>query len=135
MLSRREWITRLLLIALGLTGFVGRSTAQTGGKVTKEAAKYQDHPNNMQMCGMCKFYTPPGGKAGAGMMGGPMGPGIMGGQGQGMTGGQGMMGGQSQGMMGQGMMGQGMTIPGTCEVVEGQISPMGWCVLYRPVSS
>ena len=44
----------------------------------------------------------------------------------GMMGG-GMMGG---GMMGGGMMGGGMMAAGACEVVEGRISPMGWCDLY-----
>jgi hypothetical protein len=47
--------------------------------------------------------------------------------GGGMMGG-GMMGG---GMMGGGMMGGGM-MAGTCDVVEGRISPMGWCALYAP---
>src|SRR6516165_5475167 len=39
--------------------------------------------------------------------------------------GRGMMGGG----MGGGMMGRGM-MSGDCEVVEGRISPMGWCDLY-----
>ena len=39
-----------------------------------------------------------------------------------------MMGGR---MMGCGMMGHGM-MAGACEVVEGQISAMGWCDLYAP---
>ena len=39
--------------------------------------------------------------------------------------GSGMMGGG----MGGGMMGRGM-MSGDCEVVEGRISPMGWCDLY-----
>lgn len=111
MLSRREWIRWLLTLA-GLAAFARRGqAAETPSKISKEAAKYQDQPNNMQMCGMCKFYIPPGGRAGSGMMGGQMGPGMMGG----------------------GMMG-GMTAPGTCELVEGTIRPMGWCVLYRPLS-
>jgi hypothetical protein len=50
--------------------------------------------------------------------------------------GGGMMGG---GMMGGGMMGggmgPGMMAAGTCEVVEGRISPMGWCILYAPVGT
>lgn len=111
MLSRREWIGRLLMLA-GVATMTRRSqAAETPQKISKEAAKYQDHPKNMQMCGMCKFYTPPGGQAGAGMMGGQMGPGMMGRQ-----------------------MGPGMMAPGTCELVEGSISPMAWCVLYRPIS-
>ena len=47
--------------------------------------------------------------------------------------GSGMMGGG--GMMGNGMMGHGMShgmMTGECQVVEGQISMMGWCELYSP---
>ena len=118
MLSRREWLARLLTCA-GVTRLVRQGWAAEAptGKVAKEAAKYQDYPNNMQMCGMCKFYIPPGGKAGSGMMGGRMGPGMMG---------HGMMGGQ---------MGPGMMAAGTCQVVEGSINPMGWCILYQPINT
>lgn len=40
-------------------------------------------------------------------------------------------GGMGGGMMGDGMMGGGM-MAGECQVVEGPISPMGWCDLYAP---
>ena len=43
----------------------------------------------------------------------------------------GMMGG---GMMGCGMTGGGMMGAGACEVVEGRISPMGYCDLYAPAA-
>jgi hypothetical protein len=43
--------------------------------------------------------------------------------------GRGMMG---RGMMGRGMMGRGMMAAGACQVVEGRISPMGYCDLYVP---
>ncbi len=109
MLSRREWIRRLLMLA-GVAGFSTCGAAETPAKVTQADAHYQDRPNNMQMCGMCRFYIPRGGRSGSGMMGGHMGPGMMGGH------------------MGRGMM------AGTCELVEGSISPMGWCALYRPLS-
>jgi hypothetical protein len=111
MLSRRRWIS-------GLSTLTGAVLMRSGiaeeshTKVTQDAARYQDHPNNMQMCGMCKFYIPQGGHAGSGMMGG--------------------------GETGRGMgrqMGPGMMAGGTCELVEGSITPMGWCVLYRPTSS
>ncbi len=39
--------------------------------------------------------------------------------------------GRRGGMMGGGM-GPGMMAAGTCQVVEGRISPMWWCVLYAP---
>ena len=35
------------------------------------------------------------------------------------------------GMMG-GMMGPAMMASGTCQLVEGSISPMGYCILYTP---
>lgn len=116
MLSRREWITRLLMLA-GAAGLSTRGAAETPAnrtpaKASQADAHYQDHPNNMQMCGMCKFYIPRGGQAGSGMMGGQMGPGMMGG----------------------GHMGPGMMAAGTCQLVEGSISPMGWCDLYQPLS-
>jgi hypothetical protein len=110
MFSRRQCIERLLTLP-GLVGFAAPGAAETAAKVTKVAARYRDRPNAMQMCGMCKFYIPPGGRAGSGMMGGQMGPGMMGGQ-----------------------MGPGMIGAGTCELVEGRISAMGWCVLYHPTS-
>jgi hypothetical protein len=76
MLSRRAWLVRLLTSA-GAAGLIGRGWAAgpTPGKVSKDVAKYHDRPNKMQMCGMCKFYIPPGGKAGSGMMGAQMGRG------------------------------------------------------------
>jgi hypothetical protein len=85
MLSRREWGA-----GTGEYGRVERTAETPSGKVTKEVAKYQAQPNNMQMCGMCKFYIPSGGKAGSGMMGGQM-------MGQDHMGG--MMGGQKGGML------------------------------------
>jgi hypothetical protein len=42
-------------------------------------------------------------------------------------------GGGRSGMMGCGMMGHGMMGAGACQVVEGRISPMGYCDLYAPV--
>ena len=69
-------------------------------KANKMAVHYQDHPNRMRMCHMCKFYIAASGRR-SGMMG--------------------CMGG-SMGVMGA----------GTCQVVEGRISPMGYCDLYVP---
>ncbi len=74
MLSRREWIERAFRL-VGLVGLTRRGeAAENPSKVSKETAKYQDHPNGAQICGKCRFYVPPGGRAGSGMMGGPMGP-------------------------------------------------------------
>jgi hypothetical protein len=70
-------ILRLLTLPR-LAGLAARGAAESAAKVTKDAAHYRDGPNNMQMCGMCKFYIPRGGQAGSGMMRGPIGPGMMG---------------------------------------------------------
>jgi hypothetical protein len=77
MVSRRQCIARLLMLP-GLVVLAARGAAETAAKVSKTEAQYRDRPNNMQMCGMCKFYVPRGGPAGSGMMGGQMGPGMMG---------------------------------------------------------
>jgi len=76
MQTRRQWIKWLFVLPAAV-GFARRGMAQTSGKVPQAAAKYQDTPKNGQMCGMCKFYIAPGGKPGAGMMGGGGGPGMM----------------------------------------------------------
>ena len=101
--SRRLWLTQAALItaAAGMSPLVP-STSSAQGKASKSVVHYRDYPKGRQMCGMCKYFE------GSGMMGG------------------GMMCG---GMMGGGMMGRGM-MAGECEVVEGRISPMGWCDLY-----
>ncbi len=114
-ISRRHWLTSVAVF----TATVGASSllpcsSSAEGKISKAAAQYRDYPKRMQMCGMCKYFISANGRRG-GMMGG----GMMGG---------GMMGG---GMMGRGM-GPGMMAAGTCDVVEGRISPMGWCILYAP---
>ena len=69
-------------------------------KASKAAVHYQDQPNRMRMCHMCKFYIAVGGRRS----------------------GMGCMGGSMMGMMGT----------GACQVVEGRISPMGYCDLYVP---
>ncbi|MGH9699760.1 MAG: hypothetical protein ACRD52_09920 [Candidatus Acidiferrales bacterium] len=85
--------------------------AWAASKVTQATAQYVDHPVSGRMCGMCRFFIAHGATTpGAGMMG------------------QGMMG---QGMMGSGM--GGMMQDGTCQLVEGDIRPMGYCNLYSPL--
>jgi hypothetical protein len=108
-LSRRTWLRKTVLVtaAIGAPSLLGSSASLAQGKASKSVVHYRDYPKGTQMCGMCKFFE------GSGMMGG----GMMG---------RGMMAG---GMMGGGMMGRGM-MSGDCEVVEGRISPMGWCDLY-----
>lgn len=113
-LSRRAWLKRVLVSAAVVFSGVLPDVAPAESrskKVTKASVHYQDHPDAGKMCGMCRYFIPPGGRAGHGMMGGAM------------------MGG---GMMGQGM-GPGMMKAGQCQLVQGRISPMGYCDLYTPV--
>jgi hypothetical protein len=108
-ISRRTWLTKTALFttAAGVSPLLPHSSSAEGKrKVSKSVAQYQDFPNQMRMCRMCKFFISADGRRG-GMMGG--------------------------GMMGGGMMGGGMMAAGTCEVVEGRISPTGYCVLYAPL--
>jgi hypothetical protein len=114
-LSRRTWLKGLALFsaAAGMPSLLASTAAEA--KASEAAVHYRDYPNGMQMCHMCKFYI--GGRSGM------MGRGMMGG---------GMMGG---GMMGGGMMRGGMMGSGACQVVEGRISPMGWCDLYAPLGT
>jgi hypothetical protein len=113
-ISRRKWLKGLALFsaAAGMPSLLASTDAEA--KASKAAVHYRDYPKGMQMCHMCKYYI--------GSRSGMMGRGMMG---------HGMMGG---GMMGGGMMGRGgMMRVGACQVVEGRISPMGWCDLYRPL--
>ncbi|HVB78761.1 MAG TPA: hypothetical protein VNE82_02290 [Candidatus Binataceae bacterium] len=104
--SRRTWLKQSALTAaaaaLPLLTRPSFADSNTTGKATKAAVHYQDRPVEGKMCGMCRYFIPPGGTAGRGMMGEPMGPGMM-------------------------------NEAGACQVVQGPISPMGYCVLYTPV--
>jgi hypothetical protein len=104
-ISRRTWLKGMALFsaAAGMPLMLAATVAEA--KASKSAVHYQDFPNGMRMCRMCKFFISAGGNR-SGMMGCPM--------------------------MGGSMMGRGMTGAGACEVVEGRISPMGYCDLYVP---
>ena len=104
-ISRRNWLKGMALFsaAAGIPLVLASTVAQA--KATKAAVHYQDHPNGMRMCQMCKFFISAGGGR-SGMMGCPMGG----------------------GRMGHGMMGAG-----ACQLVEGRISPTGYCDLYAPL--
>jgi hypothetical protein len=104
-ISRRTWLKGMaLLSAAGVPLLPASASAQA--KASKATVHYQDQPKGMLMCHMCKFYISAGGSR-SGMMG--------------------------RGMMGGGMMGGGMMGAGACQVVEGEISPMGYCDLYAPL--
>ncbi len=103
--SRRAWLKLAALTAAVSALPFPRSLASASATKTPKASKasvhYEDTPKDGKMCGMCKYYIPPGGHAGQGMMGGTMGPAMM--------------------------------APGTCQLVEGKISPRGYCILYTPI--
>lgn len=105
-ISRRVWLKKatLLSTALVVTPLLNLSTAgaATQKKATQASVHYRGHPDGMKMCSMCKYFIPHGATAGRGMMG----------------------------MMGR--MGPGMMTGGRCQLVQGQISPMGYCDLYTP---
>jgi hypothetical protein len=105
-ISRRTWLKGMAVFsaAAGMPLVLASTAAQA--KASKAAVHYQDHPNGNRTCQMCKFFISGGGGR-SGMMGG--------------------------GMMGHGM-GHGMMGAGACQVVEGRISPMGYCDLYAPRS-
>ena len=103
-ISRRTWLKRVALFSAAAGWPLMLASTAAEAKASKAAVHYQDQPNGMRMCHMCKFYI--------GCRGG-------------------MMGG---GMMGCGMTGGGMMGAGACEVVEGRISPMGYCDLYAPAA-
>ncbi|MBU2765892.1 hypothetical protein HF292_015015 (plasmid) [Acidithiobacillus ferruginosus] len=113
-ISRRIWIrTAAMMVAtVAAYPFVGAAAhAATRKKIAKAVVHYQDHPSGHKMCGMCIHFIPTGGVAGHGMMDG-MGPDMMGDMPN---------------------MGPGMMKNGSCQLVEGRISPMGYCILYSPV--
>lgn len=103
-ISRRTWLKGMAVFsAAGVPMMLASTVAEA--KASKAAVHYQDQPNRMRMCQMCKFYISAGGGR-SGMMGCPIGG----------------------GRMGHGMMGAG-----ACQLVEGRISPMGYCDLYAPL--
>lgn len=78
------------------------ATQAASAKVSKDSVHYRDTPNGREMCGNCRFFVPPGGHAG-------------------------------EGMMGSGIRGPAMMYGGTCTVVAGEVSPMGYCDLWASV--
>jgi hypothetical protein len=102
-LSRRTWLKGLALVSAAAGVPSLVASTAAEAKASKAAVHYRDYPKGMQMCHMCKYYIAGGGRRGG-------------------MGGMCMGGGSMMGMMGA----------GACQVVEGRISPMGWCDLYAP---
>jgi hypothetical protein len=105
--SRRTWLKGMAVFSAAAGMPLMLATTAAEAKASKVAVHYRDYPSGMRMCHMCKFYiSASGGRSGMGC-----------------------------GMMGASMMGRGMMGAGACEVVEGRISPMGYCDLYAPRSA
>ena len=102
-ISRRTWLKGMALFSAAVGLPLILASTAAEAKASKAAVHYRDYPSGMRMCQNCKFYISAGGGR-SGMMGCPM------------------MGGSMMGMMGA----------GACQVVEGRISPMGYCDLYAP---
>lgn len=104
-ISRRAWLKRVALVSTAAGVQLMLASTVAEAKASKSAVHYQDYPSEMRMCHMCKFFTSTGGGRS----------------------------GMGCGMMGRSMM--GMMGAGACEVVEGRISPMGYCDLYVPLNA
>ena len=102
-ISRRTWLKGLALFSAAAGVPSLVASTAAEAKASKAAVHYRDYPKGMQMCHMCRCYIAGGGRRGG-------------------MGGMCMGGGSMMGMMGA----------GACQVVEGRISPMGWCDLYAP---
>jgi hypothetical protein len=102
-ISRRTWLKGIAVLSAVAGMPLVLDSTPAEAKASKTAVHYRDYPNGMRMCHMCKFYIAGGGRRSGGMGGK-------------------CMGGPMMGMMGA----------GACQVVEGRISPMGWCDLYVP---
>ncbi len=108
-ISRRAWLKKAAVMASTAAlypfgAWISTEAAEVSKKVPKATARYQNRPHDGKMCGRCKYFISPDGRSGRGMMGGMM----------------------------NGGMGPGMMKDGTCQLVDGQISPMGYCIFYAP---
>jgi hypothetical protein len=75
-ISRRTWLKGMAVFsAAGMPMMLASTAAEA--KASKAAVHYQDQPNGMRMCQMCKFFiSARGGRSSR--MGCPMGGGMMG---------------------------------------------------------
>ena len=100
-------VASLLYPLLTKEGAVRSWAAPRPQKVDKKAALYQRHPEAGKMCMNCRHFIPPEGMSS-------------------------MMGGMGQNMEGMNdSMGMGRMMEGACTIVEGPISPMGYCRFYE----
>jgi hypothetical protein len=101
---RRTWLKKAIVLTVAATALPEFAFSDSKeAKASKSAVQYQDHPKPGKMCGMCKYFIPPGATS----------PG--------------------KGMMGAGMSAMMNCQNGSCQVVAGQISAMAYCILYSPI--
>ena len=116
--SRRDFLKRMSFFALLGAGWIllKRNQALAGNpKVSKKIAHYQSHPAQGKMCMSCTHFLPADPKMKQMM--------------ENMPG----IGGMMQKMPMDEMKGKMMGEMGLCEVVEGPVSPMGYCRFYSPI--
>ncbi len=60
-LSRRQLFPALVggVAVAAAVSLEPDANAQAAPKVSKQDAKYQDHPNNSNKCSMCQYFEPP----------------------------------------------------------------------------
>jgi len=116
--SRRDFLRRIPVFVLLGVGWIflerNPAFAETK-KISKKIAHYQSHPDKEKMCMNCAHFLPANPQMKQ-MMGNMPG-----------------MGGIMKGMPMDGRNGKMMKKTGLCEVVEGHVSPMGYCQFYSPV--
>ena len=103
-MSRRTWLKNIAVVALSAALPAGAAPAAESGKEKKVAKSVVHYQDQPNAGKMCGMCRYFIPAGG--------------------TAGHGMMGG---------MMGPGMMAEGNCRLVEGHISPMGYCILYTPL--
>lgn len=101
---RRAWLRKVIFLSIAVTALPKLALSDSkAAKASKIAVHYQNHPMQGKMCGMCRYFIPPGETS----------PG--------------------KGMMGADMSAMKDCQNGSCQVVEGQISAMAYCIMYTPI--
>jgi hypothetical protein len=121
MMDRRQALKKMIVTVaavflcrlLGTGGKAQASPPPSPSKVDKKIAHYQNHPQDGKMCMNCRYFLPPEGMSS-----------MMGDMQQGMGG--------MNGMNGSGNIGRMMA--GECKIVDGPVSPMGYCRFYQEKS-
>ncbi len=104
-MKRRDFLKALPVLFAGLY-----STKSIASNLEpKSVVGYQDHPKDGHMCRMCIFFIPPNNMDMSNM--------------------------RLRRYSNMHMMGMMNMMHGKCKVVAGNISPMGWCKLFKEAES